>query len=177
MRVLEVGVAAAREGAQQVERRGRLAVGVELALRVGDAGGGREVDAVDDVAAVARQLDVADALGRRGARLGELAGDAADLHHRRGGSEGGHDRHLQEHSEEIADVVGGMLGEGLGAIAALQQKGLASRHLAEQLLQLARLARKNERRKACELTLHFGERAGIGIVGHLLDGQRPPALR
>ena len=59
------------------------------------------------------------------ARLGELAGDAADLDDRRGRREGHHHRHLQEDAEEIADVVGGMLGEALGAIAALQQERLA----------------------------------------------------
>ena len=35
MHVLEIGVAAGGEGAQQVERRGRLAKGLELAARVG----------------------------------------------------------------------------------------------------------------------------------------------
>ena len=35
--VLEVGIAALREGAQQVQRRRRLAVGLELALRIGHA--------------------------------------------------------------------------------------------------------------------------------------------
>ncbi len=176
MRVLEIGIAAAGEGAQQIERRGGLTVGVELALRVGHAGGRREIDAVDDVAAIARQLDVADALGGRGARLGELAGDATDLHHRRGGGEGGHDRHLQKHAKEIADVVGGMLGEGFGAIAALQQEGLARCDLAQQLLQLARLASEHERREARELALHLGQRGGIRIVRHLLDRQGSPAL-
>ena len=34
-------------------------------------------------------------------------------------------RHLQEHAEEVADVVGRMLAEALGAVAALQQEGLA----------------------------------------------------
>ena len=96
MRVLEIGVAAGGEGAQQVQRRRRLAVGLELAARIGHARLGRELDAVDDVAAIGRQLDAADGLGRRRARLGELAGDAADLHHRRRAGEGQHHRHLQE---------------------------------------------------------------------------------
>ena len=33
MRVLEIGIAARREGAQQIQRRGRLAIGIELTLR------------------------------------------------------------------------------------------------------------------------------------------------
>ena len=52
------------------------------------------------------------------------AGDAPDLHDGRGGGEGQDHRHLQEHAEEIADVVGGVLRERLGAVAALQQEGL-----------------------------------------------------
>ena len=84
MHVLEVGVAARREGAEQVQRRRRLPVGHLLPRRIGRARLLGEGDVVDDVAAIARQLDVALPLRRRGARLGELAGDAADLHHRRG---------------------------------------------------------------------------------------------
>ena len=73
-----------REGAQQIQRRGRLAIGLDLPPRIGRARVRGELGAVDDVAAIARQLDAVLLLGRRGARLGELAGDAADLHHRRG---------------------------------------------------------------------------------------------
>ena len=53
--VLEAGIAALREGAQQVERRRRLAVGHLLARRIGNARLLVELDAVDDVAAIARQ--------------------------------------------------------------------------------------------------------------------------
>ena len=122
MHMLEIGVTALREGAQQIERRRGLPIGHQQALRVGHARGLGELDAVDDVAAIARQLLAVLDLGRGRARLGELAGDASDLHHRRAAGIGEHDRHLQEHAEEIADGVGAMLGEALGAIAALQQK-------------------------------------------------------
>ena len=56
MHVLEIGVAALREGAQQIERRRRLPIGHQHALRVGHARRLGELDAVDDVAAIARQL-------------------------------------------------------------------------------------------------------------------------
>ena len=130
MHAAEIGVAAGGEGAQQVQRRGRLPVRHQLALRIGHARFRREGDAVDDVAAVARQLDAVDLLHRRRARLGELPGDAADLHHRQRAAIGQHHRHLQEHAEEVADVVGAVLGEALGAVAALQQEGLAARRRA-----------------------------------------------
>ena len=120
MHVLEAGIAALREGAQQVERRRRLPVRHLLAGRIGHARLLVELDAVDDVAAIAGQRHAVDRLAVGRARLGELAGDAADLHHRLGAGERQHDGHLQEHAEEVADVVRAMLGEALGAIAALQ---------------------------------------------------------
>ena len=163
-----------REGAQQVQRRGRLAIGLDLAARIGDARLRRELDAVDDVAAIARQLDAVLLLGRRRARLGELAGDAADLHHRRAAGEGQHHRHLQEHAEEVADVVRAVLVEALGAVAALQQESLAGRDARERLLQAARLACKNQRRKGRKLLLDRGKRRLVRIIRHL---QRPAFLR
>ena len=172
MGVLQIGVAAGGEGAQQVQRRRRLAIGLDLAARVGHARLGRELDVVDDVAAIARQRDAVDRLDVGGARLGELAGDAADLHDRRGGGEGHHHRHLQEDAEEVADIVGRMLGEALGAIAALQQERLARRGLAERPLELARLAGEDQRRIAGELALDLGQRRAVAIDRRLLDRLR-----
>ena len=177
MRVLEICITAVGEGAQQVERRRRLAVSLELAARIGLARLRRELDVVDDVAAIGRQRDAIDRLDVRRARLGELAGDAADLHDRRGRGEGHHHRHLQEDAEEIADVVGRMLGEALGAIAALQQERLARHGLAERALELARLAGEHQRGIAGELALDLAERGRVGIDRRLLDRLAPPAFR
>ena len=82
MHAAKAGVAAMRESAQQVQGRGRLMIGLDQALRVGRARAWREIRAIDDVAAIARQLDAVTLLDVRGAWLGELAGDAADLHDR-----------------------------------------------------------------------------------------------
>ena len=174
--VLEIGVAAARERAQQVERRGGLAIGLDLPSRIGLARLRRELDIVDDVAAIGRQRDAADRLDVGRARLGELPGDAPHLHDRRRRREGHHHRHLQEDAEEIPNVVCGMLGEALRAIAPLQQKGLARRRLAQRPFELARLACKNQRRIARELALHRRQRRVIGIDRGLLDRLGPPAL-
>ena len=144
---MQVGVAALGEGADQVERRRRLVVGADHPLRVGDARFRREVHAVDHVAAVGRQGDAVDRLGVGGARLGELAGQPADLDHRHRRAEGQHHRHLQQHAEHVADVVGMKLGEALGAVAALQQERLALGDLRQQPLQPARLAGEHQRRK------------------------------
>jgi len=176
MRVRQIGVAAGGKRAQQVERRRRLPISLQLSARIRRAGLRREVGAVDDVAAISRQLDAAAFLGRRRAGLGELAGNAADLDHRRGRRIGQHHRHLQEQPEEIADIVGAVLGKAFGAVAALQQKRVAGRHLRQCALEVARFAGKNERRKACKLRLDVGEGLGVGVIRHLHDRLRAPRV-
>ena len=101
----EVGEAALGEGAQQVERRGRLVVGGHQPFGVRRPGVGLEGLVVDHVPAEGRQLDVADSLGVRRPWLGELAGDAADLHHRHAGGVGERHGHLQDDLELVPDRV------------------------------------------------------------------------
>ncbi len=176
MGVLEIGVAAGRKSAQKVEGRRRLAVAHQLPPWIGLARFGRRVDVIDDVAAVGRQLHAIDGFGRRRARLGELPGDAADLDHRHRGAEGHDHGHLQEDAEEVADIIGGMLGEALGAIAPLQQEGLAGADLGQRLLQLARLAGEHQRRKSSDLFFDIGQGRLVRIDGNLQDRLGPPAL-
>src|SRR3546814_6870680 len=68
-------LAAARKGAQQVQRRRRLVIRLDHPLRVGRAPGRFETDVVDDVAAIAGQRDAAHIFQIGRARLGELARD------------------------------------------------------------------------------------------------------
>ncbi len=177
MRVRQIGIAAGREGTQQIERRRRLAIGLQLPARIRRARLGREIGAVNDVAAIDRKFDAIALLGRRGAGLGELAGDAADLHHRASRGISQHHRHLQEQAEKIADIVGAVLGETFGAIAALQQKSVAGGDLRQRLFQIARFAGKNQRRKGRKLRLDIGKRLRIGIIRHLDDRPRTPGFR
>jgi len=55
-----VGEAALGEGAQQVQRRRRLVVALQQPLGIRPPRRGGELDAVDDVATIARQLDAVD---------------------------------------------------------------------------------------------------------------------
>ena len=172
MHAAEAGVAAVGQRADEVQRRGGMAKGLDQPLRIGRARLGRELRPVDDVAAIARQLLAVLLLDRRGARLGELAGDAADLHHRHRGGIGQHHRHLQEHAQEVADVVGAdvvgaRIGEAFGAVAALQQETFALGDAAERFLEVARLAGKHQRRIARELLLD-------GLQAPLDPGIRAP---
>ena len=92
----QVGEAALREGADQVQRGRGGVVGLHHAARVVGAGFRGEVVAVDDVAAEGRQRHAVAGLVVGGARLGELAGHAAHLDDRHGGAVGQHDGHLQD---------------------------------------------------------------------------------
>ena len=49
------------------------------------------------------------------------------------------------------------------------QSNFARGDLAQHTLQLARLAREDQRRKARELTLDLGQRCLVGIIWYLLD--------
>ena len=72
--------------------------------------------------------------------------------------EGQDDGHLQEGAEEVADVVRAVLGEALGAVAALEEERAAVCDFGQRARQLARLTRKNQRRKGGETLLRFGQR-------------------
>ena len=150
MHLGQVGEAALGEGAQQVQRRRRLLVGRHQALGIGAAGLGLEGLVVDHVAAEGRQLQVADPLGGRRARLGELPGDAADLDHGHAGGVGQRHRHLQNDLELVPDGVGRELGEGLGAVAGLEQEGLAVGHLGQLRCEVTGLAGEDEGRDGGE---------------------------
>ena len=173
----EVRIAALREGSKEIERRRRLPVSLEQPLRIGRPRLGRERDVIDDVAPVARQFQAVLRFRRRGARLGELPGDAPDLHHGAARREGQHHRHLQEHAEEIANGVRAVLGEAFRAIPALQDKSAPGRNLGEVLCQAARLPCKNQRREARKFLLDGRKRSLVGIHRDLLDRFLPPAVR
>ncbi len=93
------------------------------------------------------------------------------------GGEGQHHRHLQQHAEGVADIVGMEFGEALGAVAALQQESLAFRHLAKRRRQIARLAGEDQRRVGPQLRQGAVQRRLVRIVRHLTDGLFLPALR
>ena len=72
----------------------------------------------------------------------------------------------------VADVVGVEFLEALGAVAALQQEGLAGRHVAQQALQPARLARKHQRRHPAKVRLDARKLRHVRIVGRIAMSPR-----
>ncbi|QTK78540.1 hypothetical protein AT6N2_C0675 [Agrobacterium tumefaciens] len=173
--VFEVGVTAHGESAQQVQRRRRLAVGVKLALGARNARGFVEFDAVDDVTAVGRQRHAILHFHVGRARLGELAGNASHLHHGQLCTVGQHHGHLQEGAEEVTDIVRAVLEEAFGAIAALQQEGVAFCHIGELFFQAAGFTCKDQRRIGRKRGFRRSKCCRIRIFGNLLDRFLPPA--
>ena len=140
----QVGKTTLRKRTDQVERRGRRVVALDQPGRVGLSRLGDEVVAVDDVATVSGQGHVATGLEVARARLGELSGHPAHLHHRHRGTVGEHDGHLQHRLDPVADLLSVCSAERLGAVATLKQKGFASRRFREPLAQNVDFAGKNE---------------------------------
>ena len=170
----EVGEATLRERPQEVERRRGLLVRGHQALGVGPARLGLEGLVVDHVAAEGLQLHVADPLGVGRAGLGELSGDAPHLHHGHAGCVGERHRHLQDDLELVPDGVRAELGEGLGAVARLQEEGLTVGHLGQLLGQITPLAGEDERWHRRQSRLRLLERVGVGPLRLLRGGKLAP---
>ena len=153
--LVQVGEAAVGEAAQQVQRGGAVLVRPHEPARVRDAGGRRRLEAVDRIAAVGREagrgLDVG------GARLGVLAGHPGHLDDRQRGAVGQHHRHLQQRLDLVADRVRRVADEGLGAVTALQQEGLAAGDRGQPLGQRPDLRAGDQRRHRLQLADGLGE--------------------
>ena len=170
----QVGVAAGRERAHQVERRGRGVVGAQQSTGVGGAGLEGAGQVVDRVAAVGRQLHAVDLLDAARAGLGVLPGDAADLDHGHAGAVGQDRSHLQQGLDLVADLVVGGRHEGLGAVAALQQERLASRDAGQPGPQRVALGGHHQGRQRGQLSRDRSELGEVGPRRLLGDGQRAP---
>ena len=91
---------------------------------------------------------VADLFGGRGTRLGELAGDPTQLHHRHTRAVGQHDCHLQDDLELVADGVGAEFGERFGAVTRLEDERPAVGGLSQSPGQVSGLTGKYQGGKA-----------------------------
>ncbi len=172
----EVGEPTLGECPHQIQCRGGGVVTVNESARVGSTRLRREVVAVHDVAAVGRQRHIPAGLGVAGARLGELAGHATHLDDRLRCAVGEHDRHLQDRLDAIPDLLGGRAGEGLGAVAALQQECITLRGARESLAQNVDLTGEHQRRQAGDLLGCRTDLVGVRPLGLLLDGKCPPIV-
>ncbi len=173
----QVGEAALREGAQQVERGDGLVVRLHHPLRIGHPGLGRRLVRVDRVAAERRELDALHALRERRAGLRELPCDATDLDDRQRRAVRQDRGHLQEHLEALPDRDRGDVAERLCAVACLEEERPPLDRLAEGAAERARLAGEDERRQLPEPLADGLDRGWIGPLRLLQGGQRAPRRR
>ena len=168
VQAVQVGQAGAGDRPRQVHRRRRVGVRADEPARVRPARLGRGLERVDHVTAVGRQPRRVDV---RAARLGVLAGDAAELDdgHRR--AVGEHHGHLQQRPDRPAQVRLVVVDEGLRAVAALEQERVPAGDLPEPHLQPVHLGRDRDRRHALQQRPHPAQ--VLGIWPRRLLGRRP----
>ena len=172
----QIGEASLGEGAQQVERRGRLLVGGQQSLGIGPARFDFERLVVDHVTPERRQLQVADPFGGGRTRLGELPGNAAHLDDGDAGGVGESDRHLENDLQLVPDGVGGEFGKRLGAVTGLQQEHVAVGDVRQLRREVACLAGEDEWWHGGQSRLGLLERVRVGPL-RLLGGRELPPGR
>ncbi len=141
-------------------------------VRVVRAGGRGELEPVDRVAAVGGQLDAVPGLGQPGPRLGELAGQPADLDDGHARAVGQHDCHLQDRLQLGPDRVGLGAGERLGAVSALQHERLAPADRGQPVAEQVALAGEDQRRQPGQLGDYLLDARRVGPV-RLLRAAEP----
>ena len=176
MHLVQVGITARGERAQQVQRAGGLEIAELHPRRIGNPRLRRKRRPINNIAPIARQRYIADGFVVGRTRLGELPGHAAHLHDRQRGAEGQHHRHLQQHAERVADHIGGEIGKAFRAVAALQHERLAFGDQRKLGFQPTRLSGKDQWRVLADPAFHLFQLRLIGIAGNLTDGTGAPGF-
>ena len=169
----QVGHPAAGDRPHQVHRRAGVRVRADHPDGSGTRAAGVGGQRVDDVAAVGRQ---AERVGVGRSRLGVLAGDPADLHHRQRRAVGQHDRHLQQRPDVAARMCGSVLSTNVSAQSPPCSRNASPRATAAScVVQPVDLARHRDRRHRLEHGAH-GEHLlrvrPLRLLGRR-QGQRP----
>ena len=123
--VVQVGEAAVDQGADEVEGEPGALVAAQQQLWIGLPVAGRERHPVDQVSPVRRQRELALPLLGGRARLGVLPGEAPDPDDALLAAVHQHQAHLQDDLETVGNQRRAAVIEAFGAIAALQQEGIA----------------------------------------------------
>ena len=131
--MLKVGIPALRKRTKKIQCCRRLAIGHHQTLRVRHARCFVEINIVDDVAAIAWQFNTVDRFCWSRAWFCKLARNTANFNNWFACAISQHNRHLQEHAEEIAHIVRVVFSKGFSTIAALKQKRLTASNLAQSL--------------------------------------------
>mmetsp|Transcript_10248 Transcript_10248/g.62645 ORF Transcript_10248/g.62645 Transcript_10248/m.62645 type:complete len:281 (+) Transcript_10248:1513-2355(+) len=173
---LHAGVAAAGEASKQVQGGGALVVGLDKQVWIGDASLCGELRAVDDVAAIGRQLDVSDLFHGCGARLRELSSHASELDDGHATREGEHDGHLEQHAEGVSDVVGAEIVEAFRAVSSLEHERFSYGCFGQLSLERPCFSCEDQRWDLAHLVEHTSHGGFVGIFWLLQCGFVPPAV-
>ena len=164
------------ERTNEVKRRCGDVVRLEQTLRIVATGFLGELIAVDDVAAERRQGDSVAGLHIGRARLRELTGHTADLHHGHRTAVGEHCSHLQNSLHTGPDLVSLSSVEGFGAVAAGQDEGLTARGSGNPLLEHIGFTGEDQRRRVAQVGEHLVERGAVEIRRLLLRIHLSPVV-
>jgi hypothetical protein len=129
--MMEVGEAAVDERSDEVEREGGPLVAAQQQHRIRHSIGLGELDAVDDVAAVAGQADAIPGFDVRRTRLGVLAGEPTHPNDPPLRPVDEHERHLEEDLQLAGDDAALAFIEALGAVASLEEEAITAGSLGE----------------------------------------------
>ena len=175
-RVVQIGKAAVDQTAHEVDRHCRIGVTFDQSPRVGDACFRRELGRVDQITAIGRQGDAVAGFQIGRARLGVLAGESSESNHTRRQTMHQHQGHLQQDLEAVGDDVRRAVGEGLGAVAALQHEGAPGLGLGQLRTQGVDFPGCHQRRQPSELRQRHLQRRRIRIVRLLRGHARLPRI-
>ena len=173
-RAVEVGDAGADGAADVVERGGRVVVGTHKTVGVQLALVG--VEAVEDIATERGHLLAVNSLDGGRTRLRVLTSHAADTHDGLVGAPEEDEGHLQKQLDLGLDHILLAIAEELGAIATLQEEGLALSDIAKVFAETDDLVGEDEGREVLELVNRFFKGGLVWVVGALLDGLGSPRV-
>ena len=172
----EVGEPTLGERAHQIQRGCRGVVPLHQAARVGGSRFRGEVVAVDDIAPIRRKSHSAARLVVTRAGFRELPRHPPHLDDRSRSAVGQNNRHLQDGLDAVTDLFGCRSREGLGAITALKNEGVAGGGSRQSFSENVDLARENERGEASYLGGCGARRIRIRPHRLLFDRERSPMV-
>ena len=163
LRVVQIREPAVDQRTHEIQGERGALVAAQQQFRIRFALRRAESRPVDIVAAVARQGDAVAGLGIGRARLGILAGKAADTNNRLLQALQQHQAHLQQDLQASGDVVGFAVLEALRAISALQQELLAALRLRQLRAQCLDFPGNHQRRQTAQRGDDALQRRAVGV--------------
>ena len=150
MQPRNIGISTRRKGSENIQSLGTLMIGFDHVIGIMSAGFGGEVFPVDIVPTVRREGDAISHLIGFRPRLGKLARHASHLDDGHRGPKGQNQRHLEENTKGIADVIDIEFVKGFRAIPTHQQKALSAAGAGQLFVKCSDFSSKDQGRASLE---------------------------